>query len=76
MENAAGLVLTEDAFTVSSNALGTGGERAFRCVVQESGTVRMALPLRRSWEAGTAACFGATVEVGTSRPGSNRDICV
>jgi inhibitor of cysteine peptidase len=68
VENAAGLVLTGDDFTVSSSAPGTGGERAFRFVVQQSGTARIALSLRRPWEAGTApaARFEVTVEVGRS----------
>ncbi len=66
VENASGLVLTGDDFTVSSNAPGTGGERAFRFAVQQSGTARIALSLRRQWEAGTApaARFEVTVEVG------------
>ena len=33
VENAAGLVLTGDDFTLSSSALGTGGERTFRFAV-------------------------------------------
>src|SRR5207245_7626453 len=65
VEHAAGLVLTGDDFTVSSNAPGTGGERAFRFAAQQSGTARIALSLRRQWEAGTApaARFEVTVEV-------------
>ena len=66
VENAAGLVLTGDDFTLSSSAPGTGGERTFRFAVQQSGTGRIALSLRRPWEAGTApaARFEVTVEVG------------
>ncbi len=66
VENATGLVLTGDDFTVSSSTPGTGGERAFRFAVQQSGTARIALSLRRPWEAGAApaARFEVTVEVG------------
>ena len=65
VENAAGLGLTGDDFTVSASAPGTGGERAFRFAVQQSGTAQIALSLRRPWEAGTApaARFEVTVEV-------------
>jgi predicted secreted protein len=65
VENAAGLVLTGDDFTVSSSAAGTGGERVFRFVVQQSITARIVLSLRRPWETGTtpAARFEVTVEV-------------
>jgi inhibitor of cysteine peptidase len=68
VENVAGLVLTGDDFTVSSSAPGTGGARVFRFVVQQSDTGRVALSLRRPWEAGTApaARFEVTVEVGSS----------
>jgi len=68
VENAAGLVLTGDDFTVSSSAPGTGGERRFRFVVQQSGTARIVLSLRRPWETGPtpAARFEVTVEVGKS----------
>jgi len=64
--HAAGLVLTGDDFTVSSSAPGTGGERTFRFAVQQSGTTRLALSLRRPWETGTtpAGRFEVTVEVG------------
>jgi inhibitor of cysteine peptidase len=64
VEHAAGLMPTGDDFTVASSALGTGGERTLRFTVQQSGTTRIALALRRSWEAGTAATrFEVTVEV-------------
>jgi len=67
VENASGLVLTSDDFTISSSTPGTGGERAFRFTVQQSGTTRIALSLRRPWEADTApaARFEVTVEVGS-----------
>jgi|SRR5215813_9286860 len=66
VENAAGLVLTGDDFTVSSSAPGTGGERTFRFAVQQSGIVQIALSLRRPWEGDTAPAsrFEVTVEVG------------
>jgi inhibitor of cysteine peptidase len=68
VESAAGLVRTGDDFTVSSRAPGTAGERTFRFAVQRSGTARLALSLRRPWEAGTApaARFEITVKVGSS----------
>ena len=68
VENAAGLVLTGDDFTVSSSAPDAGGERMFRFAVQQSSTARIVLSLRRPWEAGTtpAARFEVTVEVGSS----------
>jgi inhibitor of cysteine peptidase len=68
VENATGLVLTGDDFTVSSSAPGTGGERVFRFAVQQSSTARIVLSLRRRWETGTtpAARFEVTVEIGRS----------
>ena len=65
VEHAAGLVPTSDDFTVSSRTPGTGGERTFRFAVQQSGTTRIALSLRRPWEASTApaAHFEVIVEV-------------
>ena len=66
VENAAGLVLIGNDFTLSSSALGTGGERTFRFAVQQSGTAQIALSLRRPWEEDTAppTRFEVTVEVG------------
>ena len=66
VENAAGLVLTGDDFTLSSSAPGTGGERTFRFAVQQSGTAQIALSLRRPWEGDTAPAtrFEVTIEVG------------
>jgi predicted secreted protein len=66
VENAAGMVLTRDDFTVSSSAPGAGGERTFRFAVQQSGTAQIVLSLRRPWETGTmpTARFEVTVEVG------------
>ena len=68
VEHAAGLMLTGDDFTVSSSAPGTGGERVFRFAVQQSGTSRLVLSLRRPWETSTtpATHFEVTVEVGKS----------
>jgi inhibitor of cysteine peptidase len=68
VENAAGLMLTRDDFTGSSSAPGAGGERTFRFTVQQSDIARLALSLRRPWEADTtpAAHFEITVEVGKS----------
>ena len=65
VENAAGLMLTGDDFTVSSSAAGTGGERVFRFVVQQSSTARIVLSLWRPWETGTtpAVRFEVTGEV-------------
>ena len=65
VEHVAGLVPTGDDFTVSSRTPGTGGERTFRFTVQQSGTTRIALSLRRPWEASAApaAHFEVTVEV-------------
>jgi predicted secreted protein len=68
VENAAGMVLTRDDFTVSSSAPGTGGERTFRFAVQQSGTAQIVLSLRRPWETGVVptARFEVTVEAGRS----------
>ena len=66
VENATGLMLTGDDFTLSSSAPGTGGERVFRFAVQQSGTAQIALSLRRPWEGDTAPAtrFEVTIEVG------------
>jgi inhibitor of cysteine peptidase len=66
VENAAGLVQAGANFTASSSVPGTGGERTCRFAAQQSGTARIALSLRRPWEAGTAPVdrFEVTIEVG------------
>jgi inhibitor of cysteine peptidase len=61
----AGIALKNDAYTASSKALGSAGERVLRFAAQTAGTFHLRAALRRSWESGVApqSNFEITIKV-------------